>query len=80
MNDSKAKVWFSGTVSLGGSFTIDATAEGENKLKANTVLHIFEAGTSNVLQEIEFHTSCSQPLEVGNQFGSALLTEFIPEP
>lgn len=32
--------------------------------------------TSGVLQEVDFHTSCSQPLALGDEFGSLKLVEF----
>jgi len=28
---------------------------------------------------VKFHTSCSQPLNQGDQFGSLVLEDFIPE-
>ena len=32
------------------------------------------------LQSLKFHTSCSQPLAVGDQFGSVILEVFYPRP
>jgi hypothetical protein len=32
------------------------------------------------LQSLRFHTSCSQPLLVGDQFGSVIVTGFFPAP
>jgi len=76
--DVKAKVWFVGPVSLNTEFDIDATNAGESRLKAETYVHIF--GESQVLlQTVKFHTSCSQPLHIGDQFGSLVLVGFIPE-
>ena len=77
--DSKAKVWFDDDVALNELFGIDATNAGEIKLKAATFVTIW-GGTGTVLQTLEFHTSCSQPLNVGDQFGSLILDQFIPEP
>lgn len=72
------KVYFDGVVELNGTFTIDAENAGDSKLKSATFVEIFDM-QGNLLQEIEFHTSCSQPLGVGNQFGSLVLEVFTPE-
>ena len=77
-NDNRAKVWFDGQVNLNSTFWIDATNAGENKLKAETHVFIYDLN-DNLLQTIEFHTSCSQPLDAGDQFGSILMVDFIPE-
>jgi len=81
LTDSKNKTWFDSggvNVAVGDSFDIDAATAGENKLKANTFVQIFDNG--NLLQVVEFHTSCSQPLVIGDVFGSLELLEFTPEP
>lgn len=76
----KAKMWFAGYVNLNETFEIDAMNEGESKLKAETVVYIFADDNLDVLlQSIRFHTSCSQPLSVGDQFGSLVLEEFLAE-
>jgi hypothetical protein len=77
-NDNRAKVWFDDEVVLGSTFWIDATNGGDTKLKAETHVFIFD-GQGNLLQTIEFHTSCSQPLGAGDQFGSLLMIDFVPE-
>ncbi|HEU0022490.1 MAG TPA: hypothetical protein VFR55_12595, partial [Dehalococcoidia bacterium] len=57
---------FNGTVNLGEDFVIDATG---SRLGANTKVLIKDQ-TGKLLQEIDFHTSCSQPLERGDRFGA----------
>ncbi len=52
------------------------TASGA-KLKAETQFDIVQDGT--VMQSLNIHTSCSKPLNVGDQFGSMKLVEFIAE-
>ncbi len=74
----KDKVYFDGVVPLNGSFTLDAANGGEPRLHADTNVTILD-GAGNVLQTIRFHTSCSQPLMEGDQFGSLQLTGFTPE-
>ena len=77
-DDPNAKILFDGEVDLNQNFDIDATNAGETKLKANTHVFIY-ATDSTLLQTIKFHTSCSQPLVKGDQFGSLKLVGFIPE-
>ena len=68
--DGSGKIWFSGTVALNGAYNIDAANAGESKLKSKTFVRIFDMQGGNLLQFVEFHTSCSQPIAVGNQFGA----------
>ncbi len=57
--------------------TVKVDAAGRDTLHSNTKLKLTQNGVT--LQELEIHTSCSQPLAVGDQYGSLLLVEFIPE-
>ena len=63
------------TIEPGDSVTVEAT--GRDDLKSETKLKILQDG--DLLQELTIHTSCSQPLNIGDQFGSMLLEEFIPK-
>jgi hypothetical protein len=74
-DDSKANVWFEGLVELNDTFDIDAANAGEDKLKSSTYALIYDSRGGRLLQEIKFHTSCSQPLAVGDQFGSLVLED-----
>ncbi|MBU0618144.1 MAG: hypothetical protein KKI02_10540, partial [Planctomycetes bacterium] len=74
----QALTWFDGTVELDSTFTADATNAGEVRLKGSTWVHILDPSDA-VLQTVQFHTSCSQPLNYGDQFGSVLLLAFVPE-
>jgi len=40
----------------------------------------FDIRNGQTLQSLKMHTSCSQPLSVGDQFGSVIVTEFFPKP
>jgi hypothetical protein len=73
----KAHVWFDGTVALNGTFGIDATHAGKDQLTTNTFVYIYNGG--ELLQSVQFHTSCSQPLRIGDQFGSLLLVGYQPK-
>ena len=77
-SDTGGKIWFEGDVALGSQFVIDSATAGETKLKSNTYVHVFDLG-GVLLQTIRFHTSCSQPLFVGDQFGSILIDACTPE-
>ena len=64
-------------ISLGETFEIRMKEDGKelpSEIK-------FDIRQSNVtFQSLIMHTSCSQPLSVGDQFGSVIVTEFIPKP
>ena len=75
MNDSKAKIFFSDDVDLGELFVMDAAIAGETKLGANTWIQMYDLA-GNLLSTVGFHTSCSQPLWLGDQYGSIRLKDF----
>jgi len=54
-----------------GEFTI-TPAVGKTKLEAQSTIVLTNSGGT---ETNEIHTSCSQPLAVGNQFGSLLVTD-----
>ena len=58
------------TFGLTDKVTITATGA---TLRADTKFDIRQ--NSTVLQSLNIHTSCSKPLEVGDQFGSLLVTD-----
>lgn len=66
-------IWFQGDVMLGATFDIDAAFGGATRLKGETHCDIYDVGTGALLQTVEFHTSCSEPLTLGDQFGSLIL-------
>jgi hypothetical protein len=63
------------SVDIGQLVTLDAF--GKNRLEANSKLEIKQGGA--LLQNLEIHTSCSKPIAEGDQFGSLILRQFIPE-
>jgi hypothetical protein len=73
------KVHFEGTVSTsvdGGAFQVDGK---DGKFESDSFAHIFSAAGGTLLQTVKFHTSCSQPLEAGDQFGALVLEGAIPQ-
>jgi hypothetical protein len=83
----KNKVWFDGEVSLGpnATFELDATncqgnaCRNETRLGGQTYISIFD-NSGSLLQQISVHTSCSEPLNFGDEFGGLRLKGFIAEP
>ncbi len=73
--DGDGNIFFDGIVDLGEEFTADA---GGDKFKSSTHITVYDL-SGNVLQRIEFHTSCSQPLFIGDQFGSVRLVGFVDQ-
>lgn len=69
------EVYFDGVVSLGGFFVADADTAGFDKIGPETIVRIYDL-SGNLLQYVQFHTSCSQPLNVGDQFGSIELMAY----
>ena len=74
-----SNVWFMGEVDINTIFELSALSGGETRFKSNTWVHILDVNTGETLQRVQFHTSCSQPLFRGNQFGSLILRDFILE-
>jgi hypothetical protein len=67
-------VYFDGDVSVNGQLTEDAANFGGTKVPTNSYAYIYSGGV--LVQKIQYHTSCSQPLRVGDQFGSLHLDGF----
>ncbi len=76
---TSGNIWFSGEVALDSSFTLDAGAQGASKLPSNTVIHVFDAQGGTEIQTVNFHTSCSQPINTGDQYGSLQIVGMISE-
>jgi len=77
MKSQPSRVYFDGIVPLNGTFEMDGAGQPSGKVPPNSKVEIFDmAGT--LLQVTTFHTSCSQPLNVGDQFGATRLTGYTP--
>ena len=75
----KKGTYFDNVVSLDATFWIDPTLIGESKIDSNLCVDIYDANDC-LLQALTLHTSCSQPLAVGDVFGGIELTTFVPKP
>lgn len=78
MESQPNRVYFDGIVNLNAPFVIDGAGQPSGKVPPNSRVSIFDPTSGALLQETTFHTSCSQPLEVGDQFGAAIITDFTP--
>ncbi len=77
--DLSGHIWFDGQVdSVGDTFVINPQIpDPTSELKANTWFKIYEVlggGPGTLLQTVQMHTSCSQPLSVGDKFGAIEVT------
>ena len=70
VNATSGDIWFNGSVLLGEEFTITSANAGKDNFGSRTYLHIYDAQGGSLLQFIEFHTSCSQPLSTNDVYGS----------
>ena len=73
------KVWFEGDVNVGNDWMFEIDAKTET-LAGDTKVFIYDEYGETLLQTIQFHTSCSQPLNIGDQFGSLVLVDGIVVP
>jgi hypothetical protein len=71
-------IYFEGPVSNGGRFNASAQ-EGEDEVEANTFLNLYTYPNGTIgelVQQVIFHSSCSQQLYLLDVFGSFQLVEF----
>ena len=68
--DKRASTLFSGTVNLNGHFYVTGT---KRRIPPRLRFHIFSEEGGELLQVVQFHTSCSQPLNSGDTFGSIMV-------
>lgn len=70
LSNSKTKIFFNDTVNLNEDFTVDSKENPQGgEFKGNTYLFVFDL-EGNLIQFVGFHTSCSEPIRIGDQFGS----------
>ncbi|MDF1797745.1 MAG: hypothetical protein P1V81_01100 [Planctomycetota bacterium] len=75
----KKATYVDAVVDLDGTFWVDPLAIGESKIDSNLCVDIYDL-QGNLCQALTLHTSCSQPLAVGDIFGGIELTTFVPKP
>lgn len=77
LNDKKGNTYLSQVIESGDTVILDSAALGKSKLDSETNVYIEDG--SGIIQSINFHTSCSAPLAVGDQHGGIVITSFVPE-
>ena len=79
--DGKKTYFDSGTatIEIGDAFDIAAAAAGEDKLGADTLVKIYNS-SGTLIQTVMFHTSCSQLIAVGDEFGALEIVSGVNVP
>ena len=67
-------VYFDGIVPVGSFFPLN---DGGERFEADQFVTISTPDRSTVLQEVQYHSSCSQNLELKNRFGASQLVGFF---
>ena len=75
-DDPRAKIYFDGEVNLDETFAIEALTAGRTRLKNEVYVTIYDM-EGQVIATAKFHTSFSQPLVLGDQFGAIRLVGFV---
>ena len=88
--DDNARIWFEGPVDLLTTFddnSLNGIKEGQpdpkDHLSGDTYIFVYDGDPlagGVLLQQVKFKTSCGEPLRIGDQFGTWLLTGYVPEP
>ncbi len=73
------KLLFEGDVDLGETFILDGAGSGAGKFESETTVFIFDEEGGALLQSIKYHTSCSQPIQLGDAIGAITLTAYNGE-
>lgn len=72
----KGVVYFSGFVQIGQEYPLD---DGGNRFEADQFITVYSSDDtteSNILQFVQYHSSCSSNLQLKNRFGAHQLTGF----
>merc|ERR1712238_773 len=69
-------VFFAGTVPVGEKFTLNADRVYD-KLASEMTLTIYDEEGGDVVQVVDVHLSCSQPLILYDKFGASEVTQWV---
>jgi len=69
-------VFFAGTVPVGEKYTLNAD-EVYDKLAADMTITIYDREGGSLLQIVDLHLSCSQPLILFDKFGASEVTQWV---
>ena len=73
--DNTGASYFDGPVELDRAFVLDAAGTKRGTFGGDTWIEIYDEDGRTLLQQIRFHTSCSEPLKVGDRFGALRLDD-----
>ncbi|MEL6224949.1 MAG: calcium-binding protein, partial [Cyanobacteria bacterium J06627_8] len=82
--ENKGRTYFKGEVELGEEFTADIDIAGVKKFRSNTFIYVFDDADDfqdkdEPLQSMQYHTSGSEPMRIGDVIGSVELTLYTGE-
>ncbi|MHC5024498.1 MAG: DUF7467 domain-containing protein, partial [Planctomycetota bacterium] len=77
--DGGAKLFYAGAVETGDTFTATPENAGVTSFGSSTYIHVFEGQDAALLQSMVYHTSCSQPMYLGDVIGSVTLVGYFAE-
>jgi hypothetical protein len=81
LNHPNFEQYFAGEVNVGEEFVIDPPPRRRRDIGSNTTIFIFsDSSRTTLLERVTFHTSCSQPLFVGDEYGSSMLVDYTLAP
>merc|ERR1712238_78064 len=69
-------LYFAGPVAVGEKYTLNANRVFD-KLSADMTITVFESQGGSILQVVDLHLSCSQPLFLFDKFGASQVTEWV---
>merc|ERR1712161_156889 len=69
-------LYFAGNVAVGEKYTLNADRV-HDKLSADMTITIYDTEGGSILQIVDLHLSCSQPLFLFDKFGASQVTEWI---
>merc|ERR1712238_511135 len=69
-------LYFAGNVAVGEKYTLNEDRVFD-KLSADMTITIFESQGGAILQTVDLHLSCSQPLFLFDKFGASQVTEWV---
>ncbi|NNE44559.1 MAG: hypothetical protein HKN12_10140 [Gemmatimonadetes bacterium] len=65
-------------MSLGETFEMNYAGSGKSKIPGTSRIFITDL-SGNILQTLKLHTSCSEPLLEGDQFGGVMLVGCVED-
>ncbi|QDV82931.1 DUF7467 domain-containing protein [Stieleria magnilauensis] len=82
--NGEAKDYFSGTIALGNALTAMASNAGQTRFSSNMMIYLFDNeaafnANQTPLQTMQYHTSCSQPINLGDVIGGLQVSGAVGE-